>query len=379
MNSRERVLAALSHKIPDRVPVDFGSFPGATSMNVRAYQNLLEYLGIKREVRIGALIMFTAEIDEDILNRFHVDTKTVTPSRAISDFGIPEEFVDKPWGVKWRRSSDYTYAPMEGPFQKLINPTADDVKNYTWPEPAEMEDYAIWREKGKKLRQESDKALVARVTPGIFTLAQFMRGFENWMMDLILNRSFSEAFHQKLCEVWIESVSRIIEALGENIDIIMFGDDFGLQNQPIMSPAMFRERVKPLLKKMIGTIKPLTQAKIAMHTCGSVFAYIDDFMDIGIDVLNPMQSNAKDMDPLRIKEKTVGKMALWGGIDTHVVLPKGSEQDVREEVKNKIAVYGKGGGYMLSADHNILVDVPPSNLVTMFEAAQDFGSYGKPA
>jgi uroporphyrinogen decarboxylase len=159
----------------------------------------------------------------------------------------------------------------------------------------------------------------------------------------------------------------------------MFGDDFGLQNQPIMSPAMFRESVKPFLKKMIGAIKPLTKAKIAMHTCGSVFAYIDDFMDVGIDVLNPMQSNAKDMDPLRIKEKTAGKMALWGGVDTHVVLPKGTSQDVREEVKRKLAVYGKGGGYMLSADHNILVDVPPANLITMFEAAQEFGNYGAPA
>ncbi len=375
MNSRERVLTALSNKIPDRVPVDFGSFPGATSMNVRAYQNLLEYLGIKREVRIGALIMFTAEIDEDILNRFHVDTKSVGPSKSISDFGIPEEFVDQPWGVKWRRSTDFTYAPVEGPFQKIAEPTADDVKNYKWPKPSEIADFTAWREKGKRLRQESDKALVARVVPGIFTLAQFLRGFEGWLVDLLIHRAFSEAFHAKLCEIWIETVGGIIEALGENVDIIMFGDDFGFQNQPIMSPAMFKERVKPLMKRMIGAVKPLTKAKIAMHTCGSVFAYIDDFMDIGIDVLNPMQSNAKDMDPGRIKEKTAGKMALWGGIDTHVVLPNGSAQDVRDEVKRKIAVYGKGGGYMLSADHNILVDVPPANLITMFEAAQEFGKY----
>jgi len=375
MNRRERVLAALNHKIPDRVPVDFGSFPGATSMNVRAYQNLLEYLGIKREVRIGALIMFTAEIDEDILNRFHVDTKSVGPSKAISDFGIPEEFIDQPWGVKWQRSTDYTYAPVKGPFQEIAQPTADDVKRYKWPKPSEIADFTQWREKGKKLRQESDKALVARVVPGIFTLAQFMRGFEGWLMDLIINRGFSEAFHAKLCEIWIETVSGIVEALGENVDIVMFGDDFGFQNQPIMSPAMFKEKVKPLMKKMVGAIKSRTKAKIALHTCGCVFAYLDDFIDIGIDVLNPMQSNAKDMDPKRIKEKTTGKMALWGGIDTHVVLPNGSAQEVREEVKNKIAVYGKGGGYMLSADHNILVDVPPANLITMFEAAQMFGKY----
>ncbi len=375
MNSRERVLAALNHQIPDRVPIDLGSFPGATSMNVRAYQKLLEHFGIKRDVRIAALIMFTAEIDEDILNRFHVDTKTVTPSRSVSEFGIPEDFVDRPWGVKWRRSTDYTYAPVEGPFQKIVKPTVEDVKNYPWPKPAEIEDFAQWREKGKRLRQESDKALVARVVPGIFTLAQFMRGFEGWMTDLIMNREFSDAFHARLCAIWIETVGRIIEALEDNIDIIMFGDDFGLQNQPIMSPAMFRERVKPLMKKMVGTIKPLTKAKIAFHTCGSVFAYIDDFMDIGIDVLNPMQSNAKDMDPVRIKEKTAGKMALWGGIDTHEVLPQGTPKDVREEVKRKIAVYGKGGGYMLSADHNILVDVPPENLITLFASAVEYGRY----
>jgi len=375
MNSRERVLATLSHRVPDRVPIDFGSFPGATSMNVRAYQNLLQYLGIKREVRIGALIMFTAEIDGDILDRFHVDTKTVTPSRALSDYNFPEEFMDRPWSVKWRRSTDYTYAPVEGPFQKIVHPTLDDLKSFKWPKPSEVEDFSQWREKGKKLRRESDKALVARVPPGIFTLAQFMRGLEGWMTDLILNRQFSDAFHEKLAEIWTETVGGVIEALGDNVDIIMFGDDFGLQNQPIVSPQMFRERMKPLMKRMIGKIKSQTKAKIALHTCGSVFAYMDDFVDIGIDVLNPLQSNAKDMEASKIKEKAGRNLALWGGIDTHEVLPGGTPNDVRQEVKRKISVLGKGGGYMLSADHNILTDVPPENLITMFEAAVEYGKY----
>src|SRR5512135_1858060 len=142
MNSRERVLAALSHRVPDRVPVDFGSFPGATSMNVRAYQNLLRYLGIQREVRIGALIMFTAEIDGDILDRFHVDTKTVTPSRPLAEYDFPDEFLDRPWGVKWKRSTDYTYAPVEGPFQKIARPTVEDLKRFPWPRPSDVEDFA---------------------------------------------------------------------------------------------------------------------------------------------------------------------------------------------------------------------------------------------
>jgi uroporphyrinogen decarboxylase len=375
MNSRERVLAALNHQVPDRIPIDLGSFPGATSMNVRAYQNLLEYLGIKRDVRIGALIMFTAEIDQDILDRFHVDTKTISPSRPLSDFNFPEEFLDRPWGVKWRRSTDFTYAPVEGPFQKISRPTVEDLKNFPWPKPSELEDFTQWREKGKRFRQETDKALVGRVVPGIFTMAQFMRGFEGWMTDLILNRKFSDALHEKLAEIWIQTVEGIVDAAGENIDIIMFGDDFGLQNQPIVSPQMFRERMKPLMKKMVGTIKRQTKAKIAFHTCGSVFALIDDLIDIGIDVLNPLQSNAKDMEAPKIKEKAGRNLALWGGIDTHEALPKGTPQQVREEVERKISIYGRGGGYMLSADHNILVDVPPQNLIAMFESAFQLGKY----
>jgi uroporphyrinogen decarboxylase len=140
-----------------------------------------------------------------------------------------------------------------------------------------------------------------------------------------------------------------------------------------MSPQMFRERVKPLLGKMVGSIKAKSKAKVALHTCGSVYAYIDDFIDIGIDVLNPLQSNAKDMEAPKIKAKAGKDLALWGGIDTHRVLPQGTLNDVREEVKRKISILGKGGGYILSGDHNILVDVPPANLMAMFEAAVEFG------
>lgn len=373
MNSRERVLAALNHKKPDRVPIDFGSFPGATSMNVRAYQNFLDYLGIKREVRVANILMFTAEIDEDILDRFSVDTKSIKPSLALADFNAPEEFIDRPWAVKWRRSTDYTYAPMEGPFQKIAYPSLEDLKSFPWPKPSDVEDFAKWGEKARMMRQETDKALIARLPVGIFSLAQFMRGFEGWLVDLMVNRKFNDALHEKLAEIWIETVDGVVDALGDNVDILMFGDDFGFQNQPIMSPQMFRERVKPLLGKMVGSIKAKSKAKVALHTCGSVYAYIDDFIDIGIDVLNPLQSNAKDMEAPKIKAKAGKDLALWGGIDTHRVLPQGTLNDVREEVKKKISILGKGGGYILSGDHNILVDVPPANLMAMFEAAVEFG------
>lgn len=372
MNSRERVLTALNHKEPDRVPIDFGSYSGATSMNVRAYQNLLNYLEIKREVKVENILMFTAEIDVDILDKFNVDTKSVKPSVSLSEFSAPEKFIDKSWNVKWQRSSDFTYAPVEGPFQKMKNPSVDDLKKFRWPLPSEIEDPVKWREKAQRIREGTDRALVARMPIGIVTGTQFLRGFEGWAADLYLNRKFSDALHEKYTEIWIETVEGMLDALGENVDILIWGDDLGIQSQPMMSPKIFRERIKPLMKKQVESIKAKTQAKIALHTCGSVYEFIEDFIDIGIDALNPLQATAKNMEAKKIKQKAGNELALWGGIDTHIVLRKGKPKDVKEEVERRISQLGENGGYILSADHNILVDIPPENVIAMFEAATDY-------
>jgi len=375
MNSKERMFTALNHKEPDRVPIDFGSYSGATSMNVRAYQNLLEYLGIKKKARVENMLMFTAVIDDTILDKFHVDTKSVKPSIPLAEFNAPEAFMWEPYQIKWRRSSDYTYAPVEGPFQNLSNPTLDDLKKFNWPKPAEVEDPVKWQENATKVRQSTDRVLVARMPMGIVTVAQFMRGFEGWAADFYLNPKFSAALHEKLAEGWIEIVDGMLDALGDNVDILIFGDDFGLQNQPMLKVEMFHERITPLMKQMIGSVKAKSDAKVALHSCGSVYYYIDDFIEIGIDILNPLQATAKNMEPEKLKKKAGKDLVLWGGIDTHIVLPKGTTEDVREEVKRKISIFGEGGGYVFCADHNILIDIPPENLITMFEAAMEFGNY----
>ncbi len=373
MNSRERVLEALNHRQPDRVPVDFGSFPGATSINVRAYQNFLEYLGLGLEVRVQNILMHTAEVHDDLLDRFHVDTKAVNPSISLSEFDAPEEFDYTPFAVKWRRSTDFTYAPIKGPFQELTNPNLDDLKAFRWPKVEDLENADDWKNKAAALRNRTDRALVARLLPGIVTLAQFQRGFEGWAADLLLNRKFSEAHHEKLAEIWIQTAETLLDAVGPNVDIFMFGDDLGLQEQPMMNPKTFREFIKPLMKQMIDSVKRKTDAKVALHSCGSVYDFIEDFIEIGIDALNPLQATAKNMEPEKLKEKAGKDLALWGSIDTHIVLPFGSTREVEEEVKRKIEVLGDGGGYILSADHNILVDVPPENIEAMFEAAFTHG------
>ena len=375
MTSRERVLAALNFQKADRIPIDLGGVPGVTGINVKAYQKFLEYLGIDCNVYIGSTLANTVMIHDDILERFNIDTKSLVPSLSIDEFNAPKEFIESGWKVKWLRAPDYTYAPVEGPFQNIVSPTPKDLDNFKWPEPSKSEDFNKLQQRAMRARNESDRALIWRLELGIFTRAQLIRGFENWLMDLVANQEFCEALHEKLIKNWMETTDYHLDALGDNVDVLMFAEDLGFQEQTMVSPQMFQEQLKPYLKRMVAHVKSRTSAKVGLHSCGSVYSLIDDFIDIGLDVLNPLQSTAKDMEADKIKNKTEGKLARWGGIDTHNVLPNGTPEEVREEVKRKIAIYGKGGGYIFCGDHNILMDIPPENISAMYTAAIEFAKY----
>jgi len=375
MTHRERVLMALDHKDPDRIPVDLGSYPSATSINVRAYEKLLARFGFQRELRVGSVYYFTAEVDEDILDRLGVDTIHLNPSRSFSEFAEPKEFVD-PFQTKWSLSNDHTYAPTWGAFQHLENPCVDDLRRFRWPTPEELQyPLSMVRDRAREICKRSDRARVFGVGGTIVTWAQNMRGAGNWVIDLNMNPEFSNALHEKLAEIWIAAGDYVLDAVGECCDIIIFGDDLGTQNQPWLSPQMFRERIQPLYKKMIASFKRKTRAKVALHTCGSVYELIDDLIEAGIDILNPVQANARNMEPEKLKKKAGDHLVFWGGISTQTVLPTGTIEDVKEEVRKKIAGFGRGGGYILSADHNILGDIPLENLLAMFEAATKPGRY----
>lgn len=368
MTHRERVLATLNHKEPDRVPIDFGGYPAATSINVSAYQKLKEYLkiAVEKEIQVANVAMFTVEVDEEILNKFDIDTCSATPATPYHDFSGPETFKDK-WEITWRRTDVFTYSPVDGPFWKEKG-TLSALKEFEWPKASELENPRKWKEKAERLRQETDRAVLARFPMGIVTLTQILRGFEDWYMDLHVNREFAEALLDKCTEIWMETAQLMIEALGDNIDIIVWGDDYGLQNGPMISPEMFRKIITPRNKRMIDAIKAKSKAKILLHSCGDIYPYLEEFLEMGIDALNPIQVSAKDMDPVKIKSKIGDRVTLWGaiGIDD---LVKGTPKDVKEMVKKRIEELGKGGGYVLSATHNILSDVPPENLIAMLVAA----------
>jgi uroporphyrinogen decarboxylase len=202
-----------------------------------------------------------------------------------------------------------------------------------------------------------------------------VRGFDTFLEDLLINRGFAEELMDRILAIEIDIVSGFLNAVGPHIDIIAFKDDLAMQSGPIVSPALFREAIKPRMRKLIEAIRSRTQAKIWFHSCGSVYFAIPDLIELGIDVLNPVQVRAVGMDTARLKREFGQHLAFWGGIDTQHVLPFGTPEDVRREVRQRIQDLAPGGGYVLASVHNIEADVPGENIWAMVQAAHEYGRY----
>ena len=214
------------------------------------------------------------------------------------------------------------------------------------------------REQAVRLRK-SGYAVMYNARFNIVHTAQYLRGFEDWYLDLGQNHELFRGLMQAITEVLVELNHRTLAEVGDLIDIVAFGDDVGLQDRPVCSLPMYRQLIRPAHERVVETIHAHTRAKILYHTCGSVYRYIEDFISIGIDALNPIQVRAKNMEPERLKREFGGRIVFWGGIDSQHVLPHGSPQDVADEVRRIFGILGTGGGYVLAAVHNIQPDVPP--------------------
>jgi uroporphyrinogen decarboxylase len=203
-----------------------------------------------------------------------------------------------------------------------------------------------------------------------------MQGMDNFLLNLAIYPDFARALLQKTAELCKELMGAFLEELGENVDMIKIGDDLGTQESLLISPDMYRELIKPIHADYIRFIKERTRAKVFFHTDGDVVPLIDDFIEIGVDILNPIQTSAGKMADLKSLKKKFGKNIIFcGGIDTHRVLPAGSAEEVRDEVKRVMHLLGDGGGYMVASVHTIMNDVPPENVLAMVDAVTEFGSY----
>jgi uroporphyrinogen decarboxylase len=376
VNRRERVALTLEHKEPDKVPIDLGG--PVSSIHHIAYEKLAKQLGVKVEIEIADKVQQLAKLDESILRILDVDFRHCSLKKAFyeaddrfQDRSGRPYFVDA-WGIKWGKSP-YYYDMIAHPLENL---SIDDLDEFTWPDPKDPTRYEGLREEVKSVYERTDYALVADpIFGGIFECAWWLRGFEKFNVDMYKNPDFAEALLDKVLALYMEFYRRYLDEVGDYVQVVELGDDVGAQNGPIMSPGLLRKYIKPRWKKLYDLIHSKTKAKIFHHSCGSIYPFITDLIEVGVDILNPLQPLAANMEIGRIKEQFGDKLTLHGGVDIQRVLPLGTPTDVVEEVKRVIRLAAKNGGYILAGAHNIQADTPAANAIALLEAARKLGNY----
>ncbi len=369
---RDRVLAALNREEADRVAIDLAGTL-ATTITLPAYENLKRYLGLEHETVVSSRTHRLADPDDAVLARFDVDTRYL-------GFGVEEKESDEnrvidEWGVTWVQTPDHHYMPEDGPFFEKP-PDIADLDSHDWFDPGTLDYFHGLKERAETLRRESDRAIILSLGPGPVHLGQWQRGFGDWLKDLRRAPGYATRMMDLITEHWIGIAEEALGIAGKNVDVVFLGDDLSSQAGPMFSPEIYRDLIKPRHKRIIGAIKACSDVKIMYHSCGAIHPFFDDLIEIGADAINPVQVNAKDMEPEKLKEEFGDRVAFWGGIDTQKLLPFGTADEVRAETRRIIEVLGKGGGYVLNSVHNIQPEVPPENIVAMFDSARTH-RYGK--
>jgi uroporphyrinogen decarboxylase len=378
MSHRDRVMTALSHQEPDRIPIDLGG-TYASSISIKAYENLKQYLGVKHPMVIMRKWAGIVKPDESILTYFDIDTRVIMPRAGDGwvegwrEEILPDGASKDEWGLVRVKPPDGYYFIKNFPLAG--EKTLDDIKKYPWLNPNDTERFQGLKEQAAFLRKSTDYVLVTMFPRPFVSLSQFLRGYQDWFTDLIINREFIETLMEKILEICLAIGKRLLEEVGEYVDLVFVHDDLATQESLMMSPQIYREIIKPRHKKIFDLIKNMTRAKIIYHCDGAIYPLIQDFIEIGVDVLNPVQVSAKGVDTDALKREFGDQLCFWGGIDTSYVLPKGSVEDVREEVRKRIDHLKKGGGYVVAPVHNILDEVPPENIVAMYQSAINVGTY----
>ncbi|SCY65573.1 uroporphyrinogen decarboxylase family protein [Desulfoluna spongiiphila] len=380
MNHKERALTALNHEEPDRVPIDLGG--RNTTLMLSGYEAFKKKLG-KEEIptQVMSKVWQTAYVDEYFLQKFGADFRQVRPRNvAVLGSNKPREFAEDgceiftdQWGVK--RKVDGEYATIYE--YNLKNPTLDALEAYPWPDTTKDFDFSGVREEAKKLHDEGEYAVVGCMgnAGNLFDQSWYLRGMPEFFMDMMSRKDFAHALMRKVCDVRKENARLFLEEAGEFIDVFQCADDLAMQNAPFMSLPMYREFIKPYQAELFGYIKGMTKAKLYYHSCGAVTTLLDDLIEVGVDILNPIQVSATGMETDNLKKRYGKQLSFWGGIDTFEVLPNGSVRDVRNEVAKRIGDLAPGGGYILGSVHNMQSDVPPENVIAMLESAVELGQY----
>jgi uroporphyrinogen decarboxylase len=402
MNHRQRVLTALQHREPDLVPIDLGGTMDSTIMAV-PYQALRRHLGLGAgRTRIADVYQHTALVEEDVRQALGVDALFVSDEPTewrpgLLPDGSPAEFpatflpqlqddgsqviFDGAGNVVLRMPrGGYYFDPVYSPLAdatsvKDIEKHMAAIESYDRPDHLDV-GYEELAEKAKALREETDYLLVGFFGGHIFQASQSLRGWDTFLMDLMVSRKFAEALMDHLAEANVRRFARFAETVGRYVDVVQFEDDLGMQDRPLLRPSLYRQVVKPYHEKLFRFARSHCDAYLLLHTDGAVAPFIPDFIEMGVDIVNPVQVSAAGMDSKTLKKEFGSEITFWGaGCDTQRVLPFGTPDDVADEVKRRIDDLAPGGGFVLASIHNVQTEVPPENVVAMFETAREYGVY----
>ena len=382
MTSRERVLATLNHKEPDRVPFDLGGTV-ISGIHVKAYQALREYLGLPRiEPKIVDILQQIVQVDDDMMERLGVDVKNVSPRSSatykveIKEMAEYTYFYDE-FSIGWRMPKDggWYYDMFDHPLKGDI--AERDVDRFAWPNPLDPARFTGLKEAAKHVVEQEKRAVViGNMSAGVMEVFAWVRGFEDYFADFVSNPKLACIIMDKVLEMKLAYWGHALEILGDTIDVAQDADDFAGQDGLLISPDTYRKLVKPRHKELFDFIHSHTKARVFFHSCGSIRAVIPDLIEIGVDIINPVQVSAAGMDSAELKREFGKDLVFWGGgVDTQHVLGTGTPEQVRNDVRRRLEDFMPGGGFVFNTVHNIQGNVPPENIMAMWETLQEYGVY----
>ena len=377
MNSRERILKAINHEEPDRIPFDLAGSTW-TGITNTAYQNLRKHLGKHEKTPKWSDVLQQIVIpSEDILDKLQVDTRGVFPLTShnwdvyskLKDRGDYWEYFDEWSFVHHFPKNGYWFSLVKSPLEEIDFENGDIIEKFPWPDAGNKLRFSGLREKAIQFRKQDKIVMTKGLCAGLFEMHQRVRGMTNAMVDPLLLQTNSDKLIGKLADLKIEFWDKALNELGDVVDIVGEGDDYGTQQSQLISPDQFREFYKPHFTRVLSFIKQKApKVKLLFHSCGNVRSIIPDLIEMGAEMLNPVHVNATGMEPVQLKKDFGKDIAFWGGgVDTQKVLPSGTIQEVKDDVKRNIEALAPGGGFVFSTVHNIQAEVPPENIIAMWE------------
>jgi uroporphyrinogen decarboxylase len=414
MTSRERVLAAISHKTSDMVPLDLGATP-SSGISAIAYSNLLKHIGRNDlPVHIYDVVQQLAQPHDTIINMFGVDVIDIgrafneNPSdwkpmtlangdrayypvwfnpeqqpdgsyltydddgkRVLSKMPVGATFFDQSY-FPYTDGYPSGYSSLDAEMHRIM--WARDAHS-PWDHAGESDFWGKLREKALMLRKTTDKALLIVCGCNLFEWGTFLRRMDNFLMDLMCDQYNVEKLLDELLKRHLATLEKVCSAVGDVADIIRFGDDLGMMSGPFMPPDIYRTLFKPRHKVLCDYVKSHSKMHTFIHSCGAISLLMPDLIDAGMEIFNPVQTNAKGMSPSFLKQEFGAQCTFWGGgIETAGTLNGNSTEKIREQVLERMEIFSQGGGFVFNTVHNILPDVPPHNIIAMYDAVKEFNT-----